>query len=104
MYLHCLVSEAQIEPHDVTGKPPIDPSQPARVVIGPIEFAQMTYGTLRDNNGDDVAYVDGETGFWTLRPNLLVRSANLHDGSLALLPVTTEHMTFTDIVFSEEDN
>jgi hypothetical protein len=105
MYLIFRVSEAQIEPHDVTGVPPINPEQPAQVVIGPVEFAQITYGTLRAGDmGEDVAYVDGETGFWTLKDNLLVSNARHHDGSNALLKTTTENMTFTDIIFSDEDN
>jgi len=104
IYIRCLVSEAQIEPHDITGKPPINPNQPANVVIGPMESMQITYGTLRDSMGDDVAVFDNGTGFWTLKEGLLVRSARLHDGSMALLPTTTEGMTFTDIIFTEEDN
>lgn len=106
MYLIFRVSEAQIEPHDVTGKPPINPEQPAEVVIGPVEFAQITYSTLRAGEmGEDVAYyVDDETGFWTLKDNMLVRSARHHDGSHSLLKTTTEGMMFTDIIFSDRSN
>lgn len=89
--LECAVSEAQIEPNDVTGEPPIDPKQVAFVRIGPYhKWVQITFGMLRCMpDGDEIAFMEGDTEFWRLEPGLPV------------LQTTPEGLLFTDIIIAE---
>lgn len=96
-------SEAQYEPHELTGQPPIDVTQPARIVIdvpddGSGPFVQTTYNTLRVSpHGDEVAgFIDG---LWQTEIGLTVTEASMLDGT-PVDPATVQSggMLFTDII------
>lgn len=97
MRLIFLASEAQYEPHEETGVPPISLAQPAEVEIVCDDFFQITYGSARVGpHGDDVAYFDGD--FWLTRANLhVIRAVRLDGRELDPGTVQTENMLFTDI-------
>lgn len=107
LYLNCQVSEAQIEPNDITGTPPIDPAQPAHVRVGPLagDWVQLTYSQLRSApDGDVLAWMDfsDQTGFWHLIEGMPVLSATRHDGSRYPVQYTPNGWLFTDIIITEE--
>lgn len=93
-------SEAQYEPHDVTGEPPIPLTQPCVIEIVCPDFFQITYDCARVGpDGDNVAYYI--EGFWQTVADLHVTRAQMLDGR-QLDPVTiqTRYMLFTDITVS----
>lgn len=95
-------SEAQYEPHEITGDAPIPQTQPCVIEIECREFFQITYETARVGpNGDEVARYSN--GFWETIPNLVVQRAQMFDGDLLYPPtIQTRGMLFTDITVSGE--
>jgi hypothetical protein len=96
MKIHFAVSEAQYEPHEKTGEPPISPNQAAlmTVEVG-IEPVQMTYNQLRTGpHGDTIAIYDESSGFWEIVVELETDSMTDQYGK----PVeqNTKGMEFTD--------
>ncbi len=103
MRLNFEASEAQYEPHEDTGEPPIPLTQPCSVTVDlPGNWIQITYSYLRSYPyGDNIAYMNFETGFWHMEVDLPVRDAMMIDGTrVDPETVSTQDMVFTDIVIS----
>lgn len=98
MKIHFSVSEAQIEPNEMTGKPPISPYQ-ATVMTLDIgnEYIQMTYSHLRTGpHGDTIAVYDGTTGFWVITKEVEPESLEDIHGKPHTETAKTSGMMFTD--------
>lgn len=104
MKVSFIASEAQYEPHEQTGVPPIPADQPAGMVVECGDYAQITYDTLRWGvHGADLArYSDG---LWRVTADFTPIEASLLDGT-ACDPeaIATAGLLFTDIVFYGEES
>jgi len=96
MRIHFSVSEAQIEPNELTGIPPIDPDQVAFMVIEADDI-QMTYSHLRvGEHGQEIAALDPETYFWEITRELEPIILEDHRGEPHTEVARTTGLKFTD--------
>lgn len=102
MKIHFSVSEAQIEPHEETGIPPISPDQAALMTIDAGDLVQMTYNALRIGpDGHTIALYDEDTGFWGIVAELEPESLEDMYGKPHTETTKTSGMTFTDWTIAE---
>jgi hypothetical protein len=102
MKVHLEVSEAQREPNDLTGLPPIRLDQPTNVTIDTDDFVQVTYGYLRIGpHGEHVASLDADTEFWRLRAGTKLERVTTWEGEDLDLDTNDEDWLFTDFVIAE---
>ena len=101
MKLILTASEAQYEPHVVTGEPPIPLTQPCEITLRDSPIIQITYDTLRyGDDGDEIGRYDD--GLWVLTRDMRVAHACMLDGtegpSSRRPGLRTKGMRFSDIV------